>query len=391
MPAETVLPIDPCVDQLSRWSPLLGDHDVTSELLALLEQVPDPRDRRGRRYRLPSLLVLALSAVAAGARSFYAIADWVSCASAEVLARVGIRFRVPSESSIRLTLGCLDGDGLDRVLGGYLSKTRHQEGERVAVAIDGKTVRGARTADALAPHLVAAVTHDGTTVLGQRRIDSKSNEVPAVRTLLKGLDVAGGVISVDAMHTQKATARLLCTTCGADYVMIVKANQAGLYARVKAQPWAQIPVVWDEPTEHRHGRDEQRSYKIATGARGLRFPYAKQVVQITRKRRVSGATAWSTEVVYAICSLPAEAAPPRLLTGWIRGHWSIENKVHYVRDVSYDEDRSQVRAGSGPQVMATLRNTAISLHRRAGQANIARACRRLAANPHGALNLVLQA
>jgi len=126
-------------------------------------------------------------------------------------------------------------------------------------------------------------------------------------------------------------------------------------------------------------------------ARGLRFPYAKQVVQITRKRRVSGATAWSTEVVYAIRSLPAEAASPRLLTGWIRGHWSIENKVHYVRDVSSDEDRSQVRAGSGSQVMATSRNTAISLHRRAAQANIARSCRRLAANPHGALNLVLQA
>jgi len=178
MPAETVLPIDPCVDT-EGWSPLLRVDDVTSELLALLEQVPDPRDRRGRRYRLPSLLVLALSAVVPGVRSFYAIADWVSCASAEVLARVGIRFRVLSESTIRLTLGCLDGDGLDRVLGGYLSKTRHQEGERVAVAIDGKTVRGARTADALAPHLVAAVTHDGTTVLGQRRIDSKSNEIPA--------------------------------------------------------------------------------------------------------------------------------------------------------------------------------------------------------------------
>jgi len=162
MPAETVLPIDPCVDQLSRWSPLLRDHDVKSELLALLEQVPDPCDRRGRRYRLPSLLVLALSAVVAGARSFYVIADWVSCASAEVLAGVGIRFRVPSESTIRRTLGCLDGVGLDRVLGGYLSKTRHQEGERVAVAvaIDGKMVRGACTADALAPHLVAAVTRN---------------------------------------------------------------------------------------------------------------------------------------------------------------------------------------------------------------------------------------
>jgi hypothetical protein len=164
-----------------------------------------------------------------------------------------------------------------------------------------------------------------------------------------------------------------------------------LLARVRGQPWEQVPVVWSDPVERGHGREEQRSYKILTVTRGLRFPYAQQAIQITRRRRVLGADAWSVEVVYAICSLPCEQAPPKLLAGWIRGHWHIENKLHWVRDVTFDEDRSTVRTGHGPQVMATLRNVAVSLHRRAGHSNIARACRRLAANPHHAADMVLRA
>ncbi len=151
-------------------------------------------------------------------------------------------------------------------------------------------------------------------------------------------------------------------------------------------------MVWSDPLERGHGREEQRSYKIVTVARGLRFPYAQQAIEVTRLRRVIGTEEWSIEVVYAICSLPCEQAPPRLLASWIRGgHWAIENKVHYVRDVTFDEDRSTVRAGHGPQVMATSRNVVIGLHRRAGQSNIAQACRRLAANPHHAVDLVLRA
>lgn len=389
MPAASVSPIDPRLGQFSQWKGAVADVAESSGLLAVLEQVPDPRDARGRRYRLSSLLAVALCAVATGARSFYAIADWVGGVSPEVLKRLGIRFRVPSESAIRLAIGRVDGGVLDRVLGAHLAATATPPGQRLQVALDGKTVRGARNGDTVAPHLVAAITHDGATVLGQRRIDSKSNEIPAVRRLLATIDVAGAVVTVDAMHTQKATARYLRERCKADYVMTVKANQPRLLARVKSQPWAQVPVVWEEPVQRGHGREEQRSYKIVTVARGLAFPYAKQVAQITRRRRRLGTQTWSAEVVYVICSVPAEAAPARLLTAWIRGHWSIENKLHWVRDVTFDEDRSQVRVGNAPQVMATLRNTIISLHRRAGHTNIARACRRHAADPIRALNLIL--
>lgn len=390
MPAGTVSPIDPFLDQLTRFVGGVADDEQVSQLMAALELLPDPRDRRGRRYRLPSLIAVALCAVAAGARSFSSIADWAVGAPREVLAGLGIRFRVPSEATIRQVLGRVDGDGLDRVLGRHLASTVGSERERVAVAVDGKTVRGARVGGASAPHLVSAVTHAGGVVFGQCRTADKSNEIPTVRRLLRGLDLAGAVVTVDAMHTQKTTARCLREQCRAEYVMVVKANQPGLLARIRELPWDQVPVVWSDPIERGHGREEIRSYKAVTVTRGLRFPYAQQAIEITRRRRRIGADRWSTEVVYAICSLPCEQAPPRLLASWIRGHWSIENKIHWVRDVTFDEDRSTVRAGHGPQVMATLRNTAISLHRRAGKSNIAQACRRLAANPHHAADLVLR-
>lgn len=390
MPAGTVSPIDPCLDQLTRWGGVVADNSATTTLLTALEAVPDPRDRRGLRYELPSLIAVALSAVAAGARSFYAIADWATVSPREVLERCGIRSRVPSEATIRQILGRIDGDTLDRVLGQYLAAGSGDESGRKVVAVDGKTVRGARTGSVSAPHLVSAVTHGDAIVIGQCRTADKSNEIPTVRRLVRGLGLVGAVVTVDAMHTQKATARCLREQCRAEYVMIVKANQPGLLDRLRDLPWGQVPVVWSDPIERGHGREERRTYKMVTVTRGLRFPYAQQAIQITRRRRSIGIDDWSMEVVYAICSLPCEQAPPKLLASWIRGHWHIENKVHWVRDVTFDEDRSRVRAGHGPQVMATLRNTAISLHRRAGQSNIARACRYLAANPHHAVDLVLR-
>jgi len=386
-----VSPIDPDLDQLTRFSRAADDDTQMSGLLAVLDQVPDPRARRGRRYRLSSLIAVALCAVAAGACSFTAIADWVSGVPRQVLQRCGIRFRVPCEATLRQVLSRIDGDALDEVLGRCLSGAGDDVvvGRR-AVAVDGKTIRGARTAAGRAPHLVAAVTHEDVVVLGQRRTADKSNEIPTVRALLRGLDIAGAVVTVDAMHTQKTTARCVREQCHAEYVMVVKANQPGLLARVGDQPWDQVPVVWSDPPERGHGREERRDYKIVTVTRGLRFPYACQAVQVTRRRRVIGADAWSIEVVYAICSLPAEQAPPRQLAAWIRGHWTIENKLHHVRDVTFDEDRSTVRSGHGPQVMATLRNTVISLCHRAGHSNIARACRRLAADPYQAVGLILE-
>ncbi len=165
------VPDRPRLGQFLRWKAAVADVAESAGLLAVLEQVPDPRDARGRRYRLSSLLAVALCAVATGACSFYAIDDWVGGVSPEVLERLGSRFRVPSESAIRLVIGRVDGGVLDRVLGAHLAATATPPGQRLQVALDGKTARAAATRwrrISLPPS-----PHDGAPVLGQRRIDSK--------------------------------------------------------------------------------------------------------------------------------------------------------------------------------------------------------------------------
>jgi len=190
------------------------------------------------------------------------------------------------------------------------------------------------------------------------------------------------------MHTQTATAKLICGALRSHYLMIVKSNQPKLLARITALPWQQIPVTHTDPTERAHGRVEIRRIKTLTAARGIGFPYAKQIVQVTRERLVTATGVRTTEVVYAVCSLPFDQARPAAIAAWLRGHWGIENAIHWVRDVTFDEDRSSVRTGTAPQAMATLRNTAINLHRLAGATNIAEACRTAALTTASALTLL---
>ncbi len=281
----------------------------------------------------------------------------------------------------------LDVVALDRQLGVLAwTRTRHVGGRRV-VAIDGKTVRGARTKDREAPHLVAALDHQAGLVLGQVAVAAKSNEIPAVRDLLAGFeraDLHGCVITLDAMHTQTDTADLILTA-GADYVFTVKANQPGLLARLKALPWAQVPA--HRSTTTGHGRRATRTIKILDAPTWTGFAGAAQVAQL--RRTVTKAGKKSVEVVYLITSAEHAQAPPAVLAGWVQEHWSIENRLHWVRDVSYDEDRSQVRTGNSPHVMASLRNAAIGLLRLTGWDNIAAALRHHARDPDRAINCLL--
>ena len=186
-------------------------------LLSVLDQVVDPRDRRGVRHGLVGVLAAGIAATVAGARSFAAIAEWLADQEASVTASLGRADRLPVESTIRRLFARLDPDLLDAVVGAWFwTATRLVNGRRV-ITIDGKTVRGARAAGAAAPHLVAAFDHAACVVLGQVAVAAKTNEIPTVRTLLKVLDLAGAVLTLDAMHTQTDTARAItapaATTC----------------------------------------------------------------------------------------------------------------------------------------------------------------------------------
>ena len=371
MPAPSSSQVDPVVSH-----PVdLAQHPEEEQprLLAVLASVSDPRHRRGVRHRLAVVLGLAVCAVLAGARSFTAIAEWAADADEETLARLGVRGKVPSESTIRRVLQRLDADAFDDLAGRWAQqRTVPGPGQRRVVAVDGKTLRGSGRAGEDAPHLLAALDHTHGAVLGQVEVGTKTNEIPLFSTLLDRVDLRDAFVTADAMHAQRGHAGYLAGR-GAHYVLTVKRNQPSLHAQLAALPWRQVPAAHDS-RERGHGRDERRTIKATSVAGGLLFPHAAQAVQIKRRRR-EGRKKWSTETSYAVTSLTATQASPGELATIIRGHWAIEDRLHWVRDMTYGEDHSQVRTASGPRVMAALRNLAITILRLSGATSIAAALR----------------
>jgi predicted transposase YbfD/YdcC len=354
------------------------------DLLGCLAALPDPRDRRGLRHDLASVLAVAVCAVLAGAASLSAIGEWAADAPPAVLVSLGIRpdpltgaVRAPDEATVRRVLAGIDTDALDAAVGAWLQQARPVPPPATskltwpAVATDGKTLRGSgRPGDQV--HLLAVMNHAGQAVLGQVQVEGKSNEINSFKPLLDGIDLTGTVVTADAMHTQREHATWLVTVKNAAYICVVKRNQPKLYRQLKALPWKQVPVQ-DETHDRGHGRYEIRRLQVISSDR-LDFPHAAQAIRITRRVRHQKTKKWRTVTVYAATSLTAVQAGPAQLARYIRGHWGIE-ALHHIRDVTYAEDASQVRTGNAPRAMASLRNLAIGILRRAGRSNIAKALR----------------
>jgi predicted transposase YbfD/YdcC len=389
VPAELSSSIPPALAQLAH-ADLLRPAD-TPQLLACLATIHDPRWACGRRHPLAAILAMAAAAVLTGARSVTAIAECAADAPQPVRAALGARrdgpdhWVVPAEATIRRTLQRLDPTALAAALGTWLAdrdRPAQQQRRRRAVAVDGKTLRGAKRGDGRQVHLLAAIDHTTRAVLAQRHVDGAPGEVPGLVPLLAGLDLAGAVITADALHTHAATAEWLVTSKQAHYLLTVKANQPTLLDRCQAIPWQDVPVA-DRTRDCGHGRVELRILKAVT-VDHFDFPHAAQVLQVlqvTRKTRDLGGRRWRTVVVYAITSLPFERARPARLADLLRGHWAIENGLHWVRDVTFAEDASQLRTGTGPEVMACLRNLVIGVLCRAGPVNLAAALRHPARDP----------
>jgi predicted transposase YbfD/YdcC len=385
MPAPSSSLIDPAIDHLAA---LAGDAGGDSPgLLAVLAGVTDPRRRRGVRHRLLVILGLAVCAVLGGARSFTAIAEWAADADQETLAGLGVTGAVPSESTFRRTLQRLDADAFDDLAGKWAARrTAPGPGGRRVIAVDGKTLRGSGHGQESSRHLLAALDHAHGAVLGQAEVGAKTNEIPMFSTLLDRIDIAGAVITADALHAQRDHAAYLAGR-GAHYVLIVKRNQPALHSQLAGLPWRDVPVA-HQARERGHGRTERRTLKVTAVARGLTFPHAARAIQITRRRKVKGK--WSRETSYAVTSLTLAQASHAPLAAIIRGHWGIEDRLHWIRDMAFDEDRSQVRAGSGPRIMASLRNLVITILRLAGAPGIAAALRHHARRPGRPIQTIMK-
>jgi hypothetical protein len=247
VPAPPSCPI-PAAQRLDPSTALAPEH--YRDLLDYLAQITDPRHRRGRRHALTVVLAVAVVAVLTGARSLAAIGEWACDAPGQVLAALGVRrdpwtgtFRPPGEATVRRVLARIDADALDRTVGAWLAAQQPSPPAtppsppphpwRRAVAVDGKTLRGSGHPASPQVHLLAAMDHTSRGVLGQVDVDTKTNEITGFQPLLEGLDLAGRVLTADALHTQREHADWLVTHKHAGYLLIVKANQP----TVMISPW----------------------------------------------------------------------------------------------------------------------------------------------------------
>lgn len=380
--------------------------DITkdSTLMAALADLPDPRKRRGTRHAWHVILTLISAAVAAGCRTPHAIGQWVALHAAVLHASLcPTAKRVPSESTVVRALRHVDVTALEQRIAqfGQSSTTTAPNGtiacpngERLeALSIDGKALRGATT-HGQATHLVSLVRHGSGATLAQLALARKRNEIAAVPLLLAGRDLTDTVTTMDALLTQRAIARTILAQ-GGHYLMVVKRNQRRLYEDLEL--FFRLPPItadgeewdWVQTISKGHGRIERRTLESSSGLCAyLNWPGVAQVVRRRCERTIVATGSSSCEVSYGLTDLaPAQGGAAQLEGLW-RGHWTIENRDHYVRDVTLGEDAGQAHTGSTAHALAAWRNGILIALRRAGWRNIADAVRAYAASVHNALDLI---
>lgn len=426
----------------------------TADLDSLIERIETmnrPRDRRGVRHGFASTLVLIARATLAGNKSLVALFEWCDSSSQEVLCRLGARIspatglRIPpSYATIRRAAIAVDADQLDRIVSTWAAeqgdrRDRTRAGrdaptqgtatngtttngtttedednttdydpagsdpednpednadnvgaDLVGVAVDGKAVRGAKRKDGTKVQLLAALRHDTGMVIRQRNVENdKTNEILTFAPLIEPLDLTSRVVTADAMHPQRKGSRLVVGK-GGHYVWGVKMNQPTLWnAAVKAGSGIDLDHPEFETSTQGHGRIDRHRVWSAPVPSGTRFANASRFIIVERESSTLDDVRVNIETRFYVTDLTdAEACVEQLLR-LVRGHWSIES-LHWIRDNTFDEDRSQVRIGTLPRVLATLRNLTIGIipHATDRTVNIAAATRQLARQPDITLDLI---
>jgi predicted transposase YbfD/YdcC len=394
----------PAVSSAATASPLLFPAAFRAAFAAL----PDPRRAQGRRFPLAALLTLAVVALLSNHLSVLAIAQFGKRQSPAILAALGFPAgRAPHQSTLQRLFRKLDPLPLAVALTACFAPASSPDAPRgsVGVALDGKAHRG-RLAYADYPgypvHMLSAVLHEQGIVLAQLPLDHAGTkaaaELTAAPTLIARLDWHGCVLTGDALYADTDVCDAV-HDAGGDYLVIVKGNQptilhatAALFAaRADATIRAASLPPWDmrqaTTLDKGHGRVEVRRLIASAELNDyLEWPDLAQVMRIER-------VWWAREkrhtaVRYALTSLPPAVADAERLLALVRGHWEIENGVHYVKDVALGEDRSTIRKGHGPSVMAILRDTVVNVLHRAGWRTIAERLRYYSGNLHAALTLL---
>jgi predicted transposase YbfD/YdcC len=369
-------------------------------------QVPDPRRAASVVYPLPAILAMAVAALLANHLSVLAIAEWGARQEATMLAALGFPAgRTPCQSTLQRLFRQLDGHAVAATLTACFAPSAVPVTTDLAaqgVAIDGKAQRGRlRFATVGCPvHALSAVCHDHGVVLAHEPIEAGPDKAEAELTvapaLLRRIAWHGRVLTGDALFCQRALCEQV-QAAGGDYLLLVKENQGTLYRDIQLlfDPPPTVPAapLTDQrgarTVESGHGRTRDTRELIASTdlTDYLDWPGVQQVFRLERCWREHGKA--KRALHYGITSLSPEVADPTRLLALRRGHWTIENRVHRRKDVTFGEDASLIHVGEGPTVMALLRDAAISLLHRAGVRRVAARLRTHSQHPERAVALVV--
>lgn len=376
-------------------------------LLSILSDIDDPRNDKGKRHPLPSILALLIIGFLCGLKGYTPIATWAR-RQKKLTDKLGFTHdTTPCAATFHNILKRIDVDELEKAFTKWISQYVERCDDLAsifdAVAIDGKTMRASEKGGAAKPMALSVVSHELGVTLTQIGVSSKTNEIPGSTEILKNFDVSGKVITADALLTQKTFCREVIER-GGDYVLTVKRNQRNLFDAIKElfqavpdttseeiiHPILKEPIYAHRTDEKSHGRLETRRIKASESLNAyLEWPGVEQVLQFryTSKNLKSGEK--TDSVYYGMTSLSHEEASAEHLLAIKRGHWSIENKSHYLRDTQLGEDASPVRCGDIPQVMAAFRNTALSVLRLSGITRVTEEIAFLASRPLLAAKMIM--
>jgi len=371
--------------------------DVGS-LLAYLEQLTDPRDARGVRYKLIHLLTFLILAKLGGEDGMKGMTEWVQHRGKQLVSLLQLsRKSLPHQTTYERVLEAMDVDEFERVIGAFFAQ---QVSGDATITLDGKVLRGTiPEGETQGLHLLAAYVPEQGVVLMQVEVERKANEIVAAPQLLQALDLRDCVVTGDAMFTQRELCKQIILADG-DYVLPVKANQATLQEAIAdlfmpapisaGHSRVCLPEAYAETRSLGHGRIEQRYLTVSSQLNEyLDWPHLGQVFRLQRviQRQKTGRITY--QVVFGVTSLTAAECSPERLMHLLRTHWHIENRLHYVRDVTFHEDACQIREPKRQRLLASLNNLVIGLIRQCDFDYVPEARRFFSANYDEALQLLL--
>lgn len=349
--------------------PVMDAEVIQQQWLSQFEALEDPRGLQGREHAFLSIVLIAILATLGGATGWEDIEVYAESHQQWLESILELKHGIPHADTYRRVFEQINPEALQRCFLGWVNQVVEATGAQV-IPIDGKSVRGSyeRSKKQSALHLVSAWSSEHRLMLGQVKVDSKSNEITAIPALLELLDIRGCIITIDAMGTQTAIAKTIVDK-RADYILSLKANHPTLYNQVKvwfesAQSTAfeGIEFSYDQRVEAGHHRQENRQVWVvpleAIPELYQPTPWAglQSLVRVVRVRHLWNKT--TREVQFYLTSLPCDA---RRIGRAIRTHWTIENQLHWVLDVTFAEDASRIRNAHSPENFALLRRMAISL------------------------------